>query len=68
MDGGRSPVKRIVGETVEVWADIFTDGHEKIAAEVLYRPSTELEWRRAPMAFFDNDRWRGSFPLERNAR
>ena len=68
IDGGRSPVKRIVGETVEVWADIFTDGHEKIAAEVLYRPSTELEWRRAPMAFFDNDRWRGSFPLERNAR
>jgi starch synthase (maltosyl-transferring) len=68
IDGGRSPVKRIVGETVEVWADIFTDGHEKIAAEVLYRPSTELEWRRAPMAFFDNDRWRGSFALERNAR
>jgi starch synthase (maltosyl-transferring) len=68
IDGGRSPVKRVVGETVEVWADIFTDGHEKIAAELLYRPATELEWRRAPMAFFDNDRWRGSFPLERNAR
>ncbi|HKH32741.1 MAG TPA: maltotransferase domain-containing protein [Beijerinckiaceae bacterium] len=68
IDGGRSAVKRVVGETVEVWADIFTDGHEKIAAELLYRPVTELEWRRVPMEFFDNDRWRGRFPLERNTR
>jgi starch synthase (maltosyl-transferring) len=68
LDGGRTPVKRVVGETVEVWADVFTDGHEKIAAEILYRPATEMEWRRAPLKFFDNDRWRGSFPLERNAR
>src|SRR4051812_3366619 len=68
IDGGSTPLKRVVGETVEVWADIFTDGHEKIAAEVLHRPATEIEWRRAPMRFFDNDRWTGSFPLERNAR
>jgi starch synthase (maltosyl-transferring) len=68
IDGGRTPVKRIVGEVVDVWADIFTDGHERIAAELLYRPATELEWRRVPMRFFDNDRWTGSFPLERNTR
>ena len=30
--------------------------------------SGEAEWRRAPMRFVDNDRWAGSFPLERNAR
>jgi hypothetical protein len=27
VDGGRFPVKRIVGEEVDVWADIFRDGH-----------------------------------------
>jgi starch synthase (maltosyl-transferring) len=68
LDGGRTPVKRIVGEVVEVWADIFADGHEKFDAELLYRPAGETEWRRAPMRFFDNDRWVGCFPLERNAR
>jgi starch synthase (maltosyl-transferring) len=68
LDGGRTPVKRIVGEAVEVWADIFTDGHEKHDAELLYRVAGETEWRRAPMTFFDNDRWVGRFPLERNAR
>ncbi|HVL71025.1 MAG TPA: maltotransferase domain-containing protein, partial [Beijerinckiaceae bacterium] len=68
IDGGRSPVKRVVGDLFQVWADIFTDGHEKYAAEVLYRQAGEPEWRRAPMEFFDNDRWTGSFPLQRNAR
>ena len=53
IDGGRSPVKRIVGETVEVWADIFTDGHEKIAAEVLYRPGDRDSNGAGP-------RWRSS--------
>ena len=27
VDGGRFPVKRTIGEEVEVWADIFRDGH-----------------------------------------
>ena len=68
IDGGLSPVKRVVGDAVEVWADIFSDGHDKIAAEILYRPEQERDWRRVPMRFVDNDRWSGSFPLERNAR
>ncbi|MDB5558297.1 MAG: hypothetical protein JWQ36_1231, partial [Enterovirga sp.] len=68
LDGGRTPVKRVVGEAVEVRADIFSDGHDKIAAEILYRPADEEEWRRAPMRFVDNDRWAGSFPIDRNTR
>ena len=68
IDGGRTPVKRIVGEAVRVEADIFSDGHDKIAAALLYRPADETSWRRAPMRFVDNDRWAGSFPLERNTR
>ena len=32
IDGGRHPVKRVVGDIVEVWADIFCDGHEVLAA------------------------------------
>jgi starch synthase (maltosyl-transferring) len=68
LDGARTPVKRVVGEAVEVTADIFSDGHDKIAAEILYRPVDEAEWRRSPMRFVDNDRWEGSFAVERNTR
>jgi starch synthase (maltosyl-transferring) len=68
IDGGRSAVKRIVGESVHVTADIFSDGHEIINAAILSRVAGEDEWRRDPMVFVDNDRWGGHFPLERNAR
>ena len=68
LDGGRTPIKRVVGDKVDVWADIFSDGHDKIAAAILYRPADETEWRRAPLAFVENDRWTGSFALERNTR
>ena len=68
LDCGRYAVKREVGDVLEVWADIFRDGHEAIAAAVRFRAEDEQEWRQAPMRFVDNDRWCGSFRLERNAR
>jgi len=61
VDGGRYPVKRIAGETVVVWADIFREGHDVIAAAVLWRPETAAEWHHEPMQFHSNDRWRGEF-------
>lgn len=63
IDGGRHPVKRSIGEVVDVWADIFADGHDKIAAALKYRLAGERDWREAPMAFVDNDRWHGRFAL-----
>ncbi|MBL27597.1 MAG: alpha-amylase [Rhodospirillaceae bacterium] len=68
LDGGRHAVKRVVGDVLEVWADVFGDGHEKIAAAVQYKEFGERSWREVPMAFFDNDRWVGRVPLTRNAR
>ncbi len=68
LDGGRSAVKRIVGEDLTVEADIFSDGHEIIAAAIHSRVVGTTEWREDPMVFVDNDRWAGRFPLERNAR
>ena len=37
IDCGRYPVKRSLGDEVEVWATIFRDGHELLGAAVLYR-------------------------------
>jgi starch synthase (maltosyl-transferring) len=68
IDCGETPIKRIVGDTLAVQATMFSDGHEKIAADLLYRPTRESQWRRTPMRFIENDRWTGSFPLEENTR
>ena len=32
LDCGRFPVKRTIGATVEVWADVIRDGHEQLGA------------------------------------
>ena len=61
MDGGRFPVKRIVGERVEVWADIYRDGHDVATASLVWRRERDREWRRQPMVHHGNDRWGGSF-------
>ena len=68
IDGGRFPAKAAVGDAFVVEADIFCDGHDKIDAALLIRRSDEETWREAPMAFFDNDRWRGSAKVDANAR
>lgn len=68
LDSGRHPVKCTLGSRLEMSADIFRDGHDVIAAALLYRTADEAAWREAPMRFFDNDRWVGSVLLDENAR
>ena len=59
LDGGRYPIKRIVGEDLVVEADIFKDGHDVVAAILKWRVLGKRAWRETPMNFLDNDRWRG---------
>ena len=61
IDCGRYPIKRVVGEKVVVFADIYKEGHDKLAARVKYRREGASAWQEAPMTFWDNDRWRGEF-------
>jgi starch synthase (maltosyl-transferring) len=68
VDCGRFPIKRVTGETVTVTADVHADGHDAVAAVVLYRRAGEESWREAPMAAIANDRWHGSFVVEATGR
>jgi starch synthase (maltosyl-transferring) len=62
VDCGRFPSKCIAGDSVTVDADIFTDGHDLVAGEILYRRPEEETWRRVPMKSMGNDRWRAEIP------
>src|SRR5919197_5457842 len=68
IDGGRWPIKRVVGDTVEVWADIFKEGHDVLSARVLYRRYDQAAWQVAPMQLLANDRWYGHFAVGDNTR
>ena len=63
IDGGRFPVKRIIGDRVVVEADIFSDGHDVLSAVLLYRKEDQHDWIEVPMEFLVNDCWRGSFAV-----
>ena len=70
LDCGTFPVKRVVGETLELSADIFTTGSEVIRASIKYRfasndDASPTTWSEVPMSLFENDRWRASFPLKK---
>ena len=65
VPGGDYAVKRVVGDTVTVSADIIADGHEMLAAALLWRPADETRWRRVPMRLVNNDNWEARFTPER---
>ena len=66
VDFGRFAVKRVVGESCEVGADVYKDGHDLLAARIRYRGPGDSEWRYTPLTFdFNTDRWLGDFPLDR---
>src|SRR5436309_10206638 len=58
IDRGEHSIKRIVGDVVTVEFDAFADGHDELAADVLYRRECDEAWRRAPATLVENDRWR----------
>lgn len=68
LDGGRYPIKREVGDSVTVTADIFRDGHDKIAAALYFKPWYRPTWDQVTMTLLENDRWSGSFVVDENTR
>ena len=68
IDGGRFAVKRIVGERIDVWADVYRDGHDVIACALVWRLEKDRDWCRVPMIHHSNDRWGGSFVPDQPGR
>jgi starch synthase (maltosyl-transferring) len=63
IDAGRFPVKRTVGEPLVVEADVFTEGHDQVAAVLRFRREAEPRWTEVRMEPVGNDRFRASFPV-----
>ena len=66
IDGGKFPIKRIVGERVVVRANVFADGHDEVKAVLLYRSCDGKSWQVVPMKALGNDGWGGSFTIEKD--
>ncbi|MDA3951989.1 MAG: alpha-1,4-glucan--maltose-1-phosphate maltosyltransferase [Spirochaeta sp.] len=64
IDAGAFPIKRVIGETVHVEADIIADGHDHIRAVLRYRPAGG-RWAETPLHNQGNDRWTASFSVKK---
>lgn len=64
VDNGAFPIKRTPGETVTVSADLFADGHDEIAASVLFKSSSSEKWHEVAMEKLENDRFQTTFTVD----
>ncbi|MFW6149717.1 MAG: maltotransferase domain-containing protein, partial [Atribacterota bacterium] len=63
INNGKFAIKRVIGETVRVTADIFADGHDQVQANLLFRKQGEQQWQKSNMKFLVNDLWEGKFTV-----
>jgi starch synthase (maltosyl-transferring) len=68
VDCGRYPVKQTVGDRVDVFATVFKDGHDTLAGAIRVRGPGQRAWREEPFRLLENDRWAGSFEVDRPGR
>jgi starch synthase (maltosyl-transferring) len=61
VDGGRYPAKRVVGERVDVEAELVADGHDAVRAVLLHRPPSATQWHEVELVPAGNDLWHASF-------
>jgi len=65
INNGDFYIKRVVGEIVAVDANVLGDGHDIIAASVLYKHESEKKWSEARMTLIGNDEWKAAFTVEK---
>ena len=68
LNRGRFPIKAVPGNVVAVEADIFLDGHDFIAARLLYKHDDDEAWTETTMALLGNDHWGASFIVDKQGR
>lgn len=65
IDGGAYFIKRIIGQSVIVTADVLADGHDVIQCCVKYKHEKDKEWKQVRMNSVGNDEFTAAFKVEK---
>ncbi len=65
IDGGVYFIKRIVGQTITVTADVFSDGHDVVESCVKFKHESDEKWQEVRMNPRENDEWFADFKVEK---
>ncbi|MCE9519059.1 MAG: alpha-1,4-glucan--maltose-1-phosphate maltosyltransferase [Verrucomicrobia bacterium] len=61
-------LKRVIDEPLDIYADIFKDGHDVISAILKWRLQGSTRWFESAMTPMINDRWRGQCVFPKSGR
>jgi len=61
INGGLFPVKRVIGEIVNIKATVLCDGHDVVQAGVLFKHKSQKKWTEVRLVPGNNDEWTGFF-------
>ena len=64
IDDGQFAIKRVIGESVCVRADILSDGHDVLSARLRVLPPGSKDWNELPMVHKQNDLWEATFSAQ----
>lgn len=68
VENGRFAAKATVGRPVTVSAVVFSDGHDKLAGNLLWRRVDAEQWQTTALTSLGHDRWQASFVPEQAGR
>ncbi len=64
LDGGVNFIKRVVGQQIEVTADVLADGHDTIESAIRFKHEGDSEWGEVRMYGVGNEVKKGHFKVE----
>lgn len=64
LQNGEFFIKRVVGELIEVTADVLGDGHDVLQAEICYKWENSKNWETIRLTPLENDVYTGVFNVE----
>ncbi|UPQ78730.1 alpha-1,4-glucan--maltose-1-phosphate maltosyltransferase [Flavobacterium azooxidireducens] len=63
LDGGSFFIKRIINQTVNVSAHVFSDGHDVVECCVKFKHEKDKKWSEVRMSPTENDEWEAEFTV-----
>jgi starch synthase (maltosyl-transferring) len=66
LEGGRYPIKAVIGDLIKVTADIFTDSHDHLSAFLKFKKNGDEDWTETRMLPTFNDNFEAYLKVEYN--
>ncbi|GAB5400247.1 MAG: alpha-1,4-glucan--maltose-1-phosphate maltosyltransferase [Aureisphaera sp.] len=65
INDGSLPIKAVIDEIIPVRADVVADGHDVVAASLLFKHEKERKWGEIRMQHEQNDEWSSQFGVSK---